>query len=719
MRRPGEGSRRSSCGARLRYPITAILVGLASTAGALPDRSALVSDAGPKFLVRPYLQWPAPDAITVVWETDRPLPGSVEFGLGRDLPRTVSAGHPATLHGIRLTGLTPGIRYSYRVRSGPLRSEGHTFRTAPPAGTRKWRLAVYGDSRSNPTAHRRVVEQMLRAQPDLVVHTGDLVLDGHSRRGWRSEFFDPLAPLAASVPWISVLGNHEHDASAYFDYVALPGNKRNFALDYANLHLIGLDSNAWAWQASPQPLAWLTQDLGRSRDQAWTFVVFHHPLFSAHATRPINALRWTWAPVLLDPRHHVDAVLTGHDHFYSRNLRIGLTAEHPVPGVLFLTTAGGGATLYPTRLRDYVACAQSVYHFTLLDFDGDQVTISAIDDTGRLFDRHVLTKQPTQAGQYCAYEVETLREALRQALAVAPAVRIASDAEQRIDIRLAVPTAFRIPITGRLVWGDAPGWTLVTSEQPFSLRPGQPLDIAMQARVSGGPFSRSPRLRIAFAEGKFCNRSTDLFPFKLAGPEPVAVPRYKGIASSGFLTPTAWEHAPSEMLLAVRPAGGRADRVQFLADEKCLHVLARLSTQPATARVGPPAARSSGGRLVLLGEHVRLVLWDGTRARNFAVTPEQVRYASPGPGGLPDSEWQAAARPSLGGWEAEWAIPRRPSWGAPALHVNVIHHRTLGSEPADYALCPGYRLGSSPNVIPDWRFDERPDQFARLILPGP
>ncbi len=71
----------------------------------------------------------------------------------------------------------------------------------------------------------------------------------------------------------------------------------------------------------------------------------------------------------------------------------------PQRGVLFLTSAGGGASLYRCKQRDYVARAKSVHHFTLFEVDGEKITISAIDGAGRVFDRYELTKEPNSSGE--------------------------------------------------------------------------------------------------------------------------------------------------------------------------------------------------------------------------------------------------------------------------------------------------------------------------------
>ena len=63
-------------------------------------------------------------------------------------------------------------------------------------------------------------------------------------------------------------------------------------------------------------------------------------------------------------------------------------------GVQFLTTAGGVRHSI-RRERDYLASIKSVHHFTLFDFDGDQVTITAIDIRARPSIATFCEKSPT------------------------------------------------------------------------------------------------------------------------------------------------------------------------------------------------------------------------------------------------------------------------------------------------------------------------------------
>jgi hypothetical protein len=655
--------------------------------------------------------------MTVMWETNRRLPGRVEYGPTPDLGRVAVSEEPALLHEVRLEGLQPATAYYYRVRSGSLVSGVHSFRSALPAGTRRWRMAVYGDSRSNPATHRKVVELIARGRPDLIVHTGDIVANGKNHDSWRKEFFDPLGDLARSVPWVSTIGNHERDSENYFSYMTLPGNEHYFSLPYANADIVCLDSNSWIEKGrDSRQFQWLTDHLGKPRPATWTFVVFHHPLFSAHVTRPINPLRWDWAPVFLDPANHVDGVLTGHDHFYARDYRLGRVAEAPRPGVLFLTTAGGGASLYRTKARDYVAREKPVHHATFFDFDGDRATITAVDITGQEIDRYVLTKEPTPAEVFCAYEVEELRQMLRLALAGAARVRVPDDRKGTIDTSVRVPTHFAVPVTGRFEWQSVPGWRMWKGASTFRLEPGDPLTIPLQAEVAGGHLPGSPELTIRFDAGKFRNRSIVLAPFQLGGPAEVkAVPAGRAPAVDGKMDEGAWRSAPVHALLGMPPEGGRADQVRFLADRDWLYVGVRVDDPAGKVRVrsGPP--EEEGSRLVLLEEHVRVVLSEGGLTRTFAVTPGQVRYCSL-PTGDHDIAWRAAAARAEGGWSVEMAVPRRLLADWSRVRVNVVHRRQEGKAATELQLCPSYKMGNDPDRLPDFQPADLVERFARLVI---
>src|SRR5207248_10430627 len=64
-------------------------------------------DPAPAFLVLPYLQLPTPNGMTILWETNQKLPGSVEYGPTRDLGQSMDADKTAALQSVALKELKP------------------------------------------------------------------------------------------------------------------------------------------------------------------------------------------------------------------------------------------------------------------------------------------------------------------------------------------------------------------------------------------------------------------------------------------------------------------------------------------------------------------------------------------------------------------------------------------------------------------------------------
>ena len=199
---------------------------------AFPVRAADPTD----LYIAPYLQNVTPTSITVMWETLTPVEGRVEFGQNGKFDRTATDDRgPVKIHEVHLTGLKPGETYTYRVRYGQEGLQPARFTTAPPPGSREWRLVVYGDNRSNPDRHRQNVEQIMKLRPEIVLNTGDLVARGTVYEQWKPQYFDPLRGLAEYVSIYPCLGNHEQNAAHYYNYMSLPDENGEvyYSFDYS------------------------------------------------------------------------------------------------------------------------------------------------------------------------------------------------------------------------------------------------------------------------------------------------------------------------------------------------------------------------------------------------------------------------------------------------------------------------------------------------------
>ena len=336
----------------------------------------------------PYLQSVAPDSVWVVWDTTAVSHGQVEFGTTRALGQTVHERRETRHHELQLPGLQPYTVYYYRVDGGSIAS----FRSAAASDQTTFRFAIYGDSREGAWTHRMIVSQILKARPDFVIHTGDLVEFGDCEVCW-DEFFRIAAPVLRSSPFYPTLGNHEDDQSpfaetAYFDIFHLPGIERWYAFDYGNAHFISLKADGYpanVYYPVQEQMDWLEQELANN-DKPWLFVYFHLSVFTSTGEEFLETgLRQRLVPLF--ERYGVDAVFMGHKHGYERVV---------VNGITYITTAGGGATLYDLQQPETGSqAAARAYHFTLIDISGDRLHGQAVDRFGKVIDAFELN-----AGQW-------------------------------------------------------------------------------------------------------------------------------------------------------------------------------------------------------------------------------------------------------------------------------------------------------------------------------
>ena len=390
-----------------------------------PSRSGPTAS---QFRVSPYLQSVSNDAATVVWFSESARAGTLQAHGSTSLnftsePRLACelAYHLAEFrsldaarslpyrHTVDLHGLESGQRYEIEVEQD---GESATLALRMPASSSA-RFVVYGDSETEPESsgkhvawpaagaiaddRRYPTDQtegytanlalIAASKPDFVAIAGDLVESGGEQRDW-DEFWRHNAALAASVPIVPALGNHEYfggpgdhggyggaaSERALAKYQSYFSRENYYVVDYGPIALIVLDANngkpersqadtnwylsnsAPDWQEGSAQMAWLEETLAAAqRDKAFTFVMFHPAPYSSgihgrvpgtgdaenfSSGHPLREL----TPKFL--RYGVDAVFNGHDEMYEHSLVPGFErrsdgsqTEH---GVHFFTVGIGG-----------------------------------------------------------------------------------------------------------------------------------------------------------------------------------------------------------------------------------------------------------------------------------------------------------------------------------------------------------------------------------------
>ncbi len=335
----------------------------------------------------PYLQSVSATSAIVVWRTTLPGSSRVDYGVG-DYTRSIDLPDPTLEHAVTLTDLITSTEVLYRVSSAGVELASGSFRTA--AGPdRPFSFAVIGDSGTGSAAQYAVADRLAALDPQLVLHTGDVIYPAGQADGYDPFFFEPYQAVARRAPVFPTLGNHDYGTQRgqpYLDAFYLPHNnpahtERYYSFDWGNAHFTALDFNTGP---DPDQIAWLKEDLAVT-DKPWKFVFYHQAIYSSgpHGYESwVEAKRQLLAPIF--EQNHVDVVFNGHDHDYERT--------QPIHGVLYIVSGGGGGPLYPVVPQPFSADAESTTHTVFVSVDGCTLTLQAIKPDGTVFDSTTLTK---------------------------------------------------------------------------------------------------------------------------------------------------------------------------------------------------------------------------------------------------------------------------------------------------------------------------------------
>ena len=684
--------------------------------------AAMAADP-PDLYIAPYLQNVTQTGITVMWETTRPVAGTVEFGQKGKFNRKVTEETPVKIHEVRLTGLKPGETYGYRVRYGEEVLQSASFTTAPPPGTREWRLVVYGDNRSNPDTHAGNVKQIMEFKPGIVLNSGDLVAQGTIYEQWKTQYFDPMRGLSEYVPVYTCLGNHERNAVHYYNYISVPEENAEsyYSFDYANAHIISLNTNTKdaPFERGEAQTEWLIRDLEAHRDAEWKIVFFHNPLFRCHPTRGITSQRWVWQPIF--DEYGVDLVVCGHDHYYQRTYAVGNYSGEPRRGVTHLISGGGGAGTYPVVPKIHAASRRRVHHVTLLDVMGDRMVGRAVDIDGNIFDAFVLDRQTTNSPEeFISYGIYELERDLGNVIRGMPVVRT-GEVEAKIDTVLQVPNPFRAPVRMALSWNGTNGWRATPLQESWLIQPGDPIRIPLRAHGRVEELYPAPTATLRFAapdgEKAFRNDEVTFYPLKLWSERVLKVADVPAAPTvDGDQSDEAWKRAPGvEDFVDVQGHGRpiRGVSARLVRSGGVLYVAARVDAPAGIAKSG---YEGRDNQRAPRNDHFRVHLGAGEDAYTFLVTARGTELDAKGTDREWNSTFKAAAAEVGGGWQMEMAIPLQ-ELGMSGLPLRINLTRRDATANTESELSPTFGRSGLDHRVPMYQGDwEAVERFAVLKL---
>ena len=313
------------------------------------------------FLTRPYLQNPANNGMTIMWETTIPAYSWVEYGtdtLNLKRVRLIIDGQAEfneSIHKIRLEGLTSGQTYYYRVCSQEIlqykaysKKFGHTAKsdfysfTMPDSGTDSFTAVIFNDLHQRTAVFETLLKQVKNVDYDFVIFNGDCI-DDPANHAQATRFISLLTESVHGdrIPTLFMRGNHEI-RNAYsiglrkhMDYI---GGKTYGAFNWGDTRIVMLDCgedktddhkeysglNDFT-QLRNEQVNFLKEELkSKEFKKADKRILIHHiPLYGC------DNLCWDlWEPLLRKAPFHVS--INAHTHKFAYHPKGTLKNNYPV-----------------------------------------------------------------------------------------------------------------------------------------------------------------------------------------------------------------------------------------------------------------------------------------------------------------------------------------------------------------------------------------------------
>ena len=315
------------------------------------------------FRMKPYLQNPVGNGITVMWETTVPAYCWVEYGTDTTQlkrARTIVDGQVVCnnyLHKIRIDGLQPGQKYYYRVCSQEIllyqaykKVFGNTAQSAfseftlPATDTDSFTAVVFNDLHQHTQTFRSLCQQIKNVNYDFVVFNSDCVddpVDHNQATSFISELTEGVC--GDRIPTFFMRGNHEI-RNAYsiglrdhYDYV---GDRTYGSFNWGDTRIVMLDcgedkpDDHWVYyglndftQLRNEQVDFLKKELSSKEfKKAGKRVLIHHiPLYGNDGK---NLCANLWTKLLEKAPFNIS--LNAHTHKYAYHPKGELGNNYPV-----------------------------------------------------------------------------------------------------------------------------------------------------------------------------------------------------------------------------------------------------------------------------------------------------------------------------------------------------------------------------------------------------
>lgn len=400
-------------------------------------------------------------------------------GTSRELPIS-GQGEMRCIHQVRLTGLTAGTSYCYRVGDGGENwSSVYTF-TTEPESTDTFTFYSIADTQSgnisntvNYKNYKYILEIATEENPEgaFIFHAGDVIQNNLTSH--YDAVYDYVSEYTPWLPSMVTSGNHETEkdwskeedstygvdnpnyvkgTENFNSHYLFPdngpegANQMIYSFDYGNAHFAVLNSSTKTSLPMADQVAWLREDMNAS-DKTWKIVSIHVGPYNSYGKG---------SAVLCDAMDElgIDLVLFGHNHIFMRSNPIygSVVGKPGDEGTIYYSSgsAGGSGTINEKGAPWFEATLsikQPTYG--VIQVSSEAITVEtrtintlSLEDGSELLDTYTITlkKNPeyTAPTANVLKDTETVQELLVPGTAVGGTMVYSLDSENWYET---VPTA--------------------------------------------------------------------------------------------------------------------------------------------------------------------------------------------------------------------------------------------------------------------------------------
>jgi Calcineurin-like phosphoesterase len=216
---------------------------------------------------------------------------------------------------------------------------------------------------------------------EFALLTGDNIYYQESAEDLKTKFENVYRPLLdGGVKFYASLGNHDESNQRFYAPFNMNGEEY-YRINKGGVSFYALNST----YLDKRQIEWLEAELAKDPSK-WKIAFFHHPPYSSGKRHgSAKDIREIVEPLFT--KHGVDAVFTGHEHFYER--------IKPQKGIYYFVTGAGGE-VRKNNIKKNSPLTEKGFDtdlsFMLLEISQDEMHFQVISRAGDTIDSGVITR---------------------------------------------------------------------------------------------------------------------------------------------------------------------------------------------------------------------------------------------------------------------------------------------------------------------------------------